>query len=79
MPLMVEVLLLSADEAGAIKARLIRKPMKRLFGPILGSEELISGKLRYALWIENVDFEEAQAYSNNALTRLNAVAEMRSK
>ena len=68
-------LLLSADEAGAIKAD-DPEAYEKFVRSYLGSEELINGKLRYALWIENVDFEKAQAYPT-ILTRLNAVAEMR--
>ena len=68
-------LLLSADEAEVIRndnpeayAAFVRS--------YLGSEELINGKLRYALWIENGEYEQARA-NQIISTRLNAVAEMR--
>ena len=68
-------LLLSADEAQSIKAD-DPEAYAEFVRSYLGSEELINGKLRYALWIENKKYEQARA-NPTISTRLNAVAEMR--
>jgi len=68
-------LLLSADEAQSIKAD-DPEAYAEFVRSYLGSEELINGKLRYALWFENKKYEQARA-NPTISTRLNAVAEMR--
>ncbi|MEQ8386698.1 MAG: DUF559 domain-containing protein [Coleofasciculus sp. A1-SPW-01] len=67
------------ESTDAIK---LRGEEPKLFGTFVrsyvGSEELINGKLRYCLWIDDVDKEYAMK-SSFISSRLKRVAEMRSK
>lgn len=67
-------LLLDADLAAKVMARdeIVRPLVKRL----VGSEEMINGKLRYCLWIE-ADEVEAARQSDFIAERLKKVAECR--
>jgi hypothetical protein len=70
-------LLLTSYEASAIKAE-SPDAFEAYVRPYLGSEELITGKLRFALWITDADADHARQYSTIS-SRLNAVVKMRSE
>jgi hypothetical protein len=68
-------LFLSSDEASELRKASIGKDFVKRF---VGSEELIHGKLRYCIWIED-NYEEVARKNPFIDTRLQAVAENRSQ
>jgi hypothetical protein len=69
-------LLLFADELVALGLEEVDK--KRYIRPIWGSDEFISGKLRYCIWIEDEDADDAVRHPIFG-PRIKAVREMRLK
>ncbi|WP_029058485.1 class I SAM-dependent DNA methyltransferase [Stappia stellulata] len=68
-------LLLSSDEASAIHAE-STEAFQSYVRPYLGSEELINGKLRFALWIKDEKSKHARQFLTIS-QRLGAVEKMR--